>query len=266
MSPWSSSPITVRVGPASVACHDRRTPALQQRPLSCNLAGAEDGADGLDTALISLLATAGSSANGATFDIDTALCRFEAVGWIEGVHARTDRLALARSRFEAVHGPAARDWRIEMAEAGFRRGALAVALSPAVPSAIVSACRAAGVRPGPIRPAVAPAIDRALRAVGRGAAWIVVADRTDAFIGLFTRAGWSAVACLPEPPERLHASLPDVLARESALADAEGDGARVLAAAAWSGDVGPPRAPVRLAGVGTLESGGSRWPFEWMGG
>jgi hypothetical protein len=61
--------------------------------------------------LHALLGVPGMSGRGVSFELTTGTCRFEVVGWVEGVTSREHRAALARARFESVYGPVARDWR-----------------------------------------------------------------------------------------------------------------------------------------------------------
>ncbi len=261
MSRWSSKPVAIRVAHGSVQAHDPLAPSPAPPAATFDSDAPRGDAQGLEAVLQAVLGSSGAVARGADFEIATGSCRFEVVGWVDGVTSREHRAALARGRFEAVYGSVARDWRIEIAEGGYRRGALAVALPTPMLPAILGACRRAGIRPGAIRPAAGACIDRLLRKAAGGAAWIVVPDRSDTFIGLVDRGSWLAALCIPTGTERLLAGLADVLARESALVPEELTGVRVLVCPAAGGGRSPsPATP----GNRILDGGDLRWPLEWL--
>jgi len=265
VSRWSSKRITIRVGQGALQAFE---PGVATRPapaMAFDPAAARGAATSLESVLQGVLTGSPGAVRETLFEIDSDACRFEVVGWIDGVTSREHRAALARGRFESVYGPAARNWRIEVSEGGYRCGALAVAVPDAMLSAILGACRRAGVRPGPIRPAAGRCIDRLLRKARGGAAWIVVPDRFDAFVGLVNRGSWLAALCVPLRQERLLAGLPDILARESTLMPDEISGARVLVCSARPDTGGNPASRTQAAVPNVIECGGVRLPLEWIG-
>lgn len=264
MSRWSSKRLTLRVGHATVQAHDPLATAVPMPSVPYDPAAERGAPDSLESVLNGLLGAPGVSARGVSFELATCTCRFEVVGWVDGVTSREHRAALARARFESVYGPAARDWRIELAEGGYQCGALAVAVPGNVLSSILGACGRAGVQSGPIRPAAGACIDRMLRKSSKRAAWIVVADRTDAFVGLVDRGNWLAALCVPVRPEGLLAGLADVLARETALVADELSDVHVLACMAPASEGGGRAATMARAGQRFLDGGDLRWPLEWM--
>jgi len=264
VSRWSSKPVAIHVGHGSVQVRDPATPLPAAPAAPFDPDAARGDARGLEAVLQAVLGGSGAVTRGADFEIATACCRFEVVGWVDGVTSREHRAALARGRFEAVYGSAARDWRIEVAEGGYRRGALAVALPTPMLPAILGACRRAGVRPASIRPAAGACIDRLLRKAAGGAAWLVVPDRSDTFIGLVDRGSWLAALCMPIGADRMLAGLADVLARESALVAEELAGARVLVCPSSSGAAGGRSIGQARPDNRVLEGGDQRWPLEWL--
>jgi len=265
VSRWSSRRLTLRVGQATVQAHDPLATAVPVPPVPYDPAAGRGAPDCLESVLHALLGVPGMSGRGVSFELATGTCRFEVVGWVDGVTSREHRAALARARFESVYGPVARDWRIELAEGGYQCGALAVAVPGNLLASILGACGRAGVQPGPIRPAAGACIDRMLRRSSKRAAWIVVADRTDAFLGLVNRGSWLAALCVPVRPEGLLAGVADVLARETALVADELSDVHVLACTAPAPEGGVGRAAsLARPGQRVLESGDLRWPLEWM--
>jgi len=266
VSRWSSKPLAVRVGHGSVQACDPGTRAAAAPAVAFDPGAARSDAGSLESVLQALLGAAGAAARGATFEIATESCRFEVVGWIDGVTSREHRAALARGRFEAVYGPGARDWKIQVAEGGYRRGGLAVALPGTLLSGIQGACRRAGVAPGAIRPAAGACIDRLLRKASGATAWIVVPDRADVFVGLVDRGSWLAALCIALPAGGLLAGLADVLARESALVPDDTGDARVLVCPASRDVAGDKPGATPAPGIRWLEGGDLRWPLQWVEG
>lgn len=264
MSRWSSKRLTLRVGHATVHAYDPLATAVIVPSVPYDPAAQRGAPDCLESVLHSLLGAPGVSARGVAFELATSACRFEVVGWVDGVTSREHRAALARGRFESVYGPAARDWRIELAEGGYQCGALAVAVPGNVLSSILGACGRAGVQPGPIRPAVGACIDRMLSRSSKRAAWIVVADRTDAFVGLVNRGSWLAALGVPVRPEGLLTGLADVLARETALVAEQLSDVHVLACTVPAPKGVGRSAALARPGPRVLEGGDLRWPLEWM--
>jgi hypothetical protein len=255
----------LRIGQAAVQAHDPLAVAVPAPSVPYNPAAARGAPDCLESVLHALLGVLGMRGRSVSFELATGTCRFEVVGWVEGVTSREYRAVLARARFESVYGPVARDWRIELAEGGYQCGALAVAVPGNLLSSILGACGRAGVQSGAIRPAAGACIDRMLRKSSKRAAWIVVADGTDVFLGLVNRGSWLAARCMPMRPEGLLAGVADVLARETALVADELSDVHVLAciAPASKGGIGQ-AASLTPSAQRVLESGDLRWPLEWM--
>ncbi len=265
MSRWSSSPVAVRVSTGSVFCVSPDGTVGAEVALLQPLHAPGAGAAVLGPALREAIGEA-DAGRGLAFELAAGLCRFEVVPWIEGVHSRAERLTLARARFETVYGSVAREWAVDLCDAGYGRGGLAVAVPADLPLSIVRACLDIGAAATSVRPACSDGIDRLLRRAGTRRAWLVVPERDQSFVGAVDRGGWTAATCLHEGGRSFLRPLGDVLLRETLLADGVATGMPVLIDASpkpgerrTSGDQ-PARPP-----LGALEAGGQRWALEWVG-
>lgn len=265
MSRWSSSPVAVRVSTGSVCCVSPDGTVGAEVALLQPLDAPGTGAAVLGPALREAIGEA-NAGGGLAFELAAGLCRFEVVPWIEGVHSREERRTLARARFEAVYGGAARDWAVDLCDAGYGRGGLAVAVPAHLPMSIVRACLDIGAAATSVRPACSAGIDRLLRRAGTRRAWLVVPERDQSFVGAVDLGGWTAATCLHEDGRSFFRPLGDLLLRETLLAGGVATGMPVLI------DVSPKPGGRRIAGdqparppLAALDAGGQRWALEWVG-
>lgn len=136
-----------------------------------------------------------------------------------------ERLAAARHHLRAVYGERAEPWRIVLG--GGDETAVAAGIEPELVDGLLATLTAANLRPIAIEPYLATAFNLCRRAIGRGPAWLAVAEPHRLCLAYFDRGAWQRVRS-----ERVRAPLEDELPaalERSRLADGGQAGAgRVL--------------------------------------
>ena len=135
-----------------------------------------------------------------------------------------ERAAAARHHLRAVYGERAEPWRVVL---GGGDTAVAAGIEPELADGLVATLNAANLRPVAIEPLLATAFNLCRRSIGRGPAWLAVAEPHRLCLAYFDRGAWQRVRS-ERVRSPLEEELPAALER-SRLADGGEVGAgRVL--------------------------------------
>ncbi|MBC7779052.1 MAG: hypothetical protein H7125_03005 [Proteobacteria bacterium] len=269
MSRWFSKSVVIRVHLDRLERVSGDVMVRHALVTSANREGLNENAQALGEGLHGALTSGVGGPRSVDFELSTGLLRFEAIAWVEGVSSRDERLSLARARFETVYGGAARDWDVELAEAGYGRGGLAVAVHSDIPQTIAAACTRADLTVDAIRPMCEIGIDALMRRMRTPTAWLVIVEGAHAFVGLVHRGGWMCASTMAIQPDTFLDQLGDVLAREAMLvnvpvADGSVTDAPVLVYPGPDARVTGEAGGAVPAPYARLEAGGLQWALEWV--
>ena len=124
--------------------------------------------------------------------------------------------ALATHRFNALHGPRAAEWQINVTETAPMGPRLACAVDRALIERLASIFTAAGLHLASVQPFLVAAFNRIRKSVGNGSCWIVVEEPGRLTLALIQRGMWIAIRGR-RVEKTWKQMLPEILERESAF-------------------------------------------------
>jgi len=155
-----------------------------------------DGAPGWPAALEALgraLPMVGEKSAEVRTVVSNHFVRYTVLPGAEQLSSVEERLALARHQFQSIHGERAAGWRVALAEHGSRASSLAAALDAEMLDAIVAKLTAAGHAPRSVEPLLAAAFNACRSEIGRGSAWVAVAEPGRLCVGYLENQRWLKV-------------------------------------------------------------------------
>jgi hypothetical protein len=142
--------------------------------------------------------------------------RYALLPWSAAVRTPEQWLALARHRFAALHGAAAAEWDVKVAETAPSGPRLACAVDRELVEALSAAFAGAGVGLASVQPFLVAAFNRIRGRIGAGSYWIVVEEPGRLTLALIQRGAWVAIRTR-RSDARWRLVLPEILERESAF-------------------------------------------------
>lgn len=219
MSP--SSRDRLRIG----LCPDRVLLAAYTRGLRPALAKTETAAIDCSgetpwsatlNALPALIARAGLRRPEVTVVLSNHLVRYAILPWNAALRNDAAWQALARHRFESVHGSAAASWAVRLSRPSFRGARVAAAVDAELLERLERAILESGGTFESAQPYLMSAFNRVCRVIGRESCWLVVDEPGRLTLALMMGGSWHAVRS-----RRAEAAWPETLAetleRENAL-------------------------------------------------
>jgi hypothetical protein len=160
--------------------------------------------------------------------------RYALLPWSQAVKTPEQWLALARHRFNALHGAAAAGWDVKVTETAPMGSRLACAVDRELMERLVSTFVNANVHLVSVQPFLVAAFNR-LRSgigslVGNGSCWIVVEEPGRLTLALIQKGAWVAIRSR-RSDERWRVVLPEILEREGAFLGLDAPCTRVIVCA-----------------------------------
>jgi len=152
----------------------------------------------------------------ATVVLSNHFVRYALLGANDRLSGREEWLEYASHHFEKTYGARARDWDIQVAEAGSAHPRLASAIDKALPAATAAAFGSGRVRLRSIQPYLMIAFNRALPSMGQAPFWFVAQEPGRLLLGLVRGGLWRSVRAR-QTSARWCEELPQMLEREGAL-------------------------------------------------
>jgi len=155
-----------------------------------------DGAPGWPTALEALaraLPMVGDRRAEVRTVVSNHFVRYTVLPGVELLSSDEERSALARHQFQSIHGERAAGWRVALAEHGSRVASLAAALDAEMLDALVATLTAAGHVPRSVEPLLTAAFNICRGEIGRGSAWLAVAEPGRLCVGCLENQRWLEV-------------------------------------------------------------------------
>jgi hypothetical protein len=156
--------------------------------------------------------------------------RYALMPWNASVKTAAQWLALAKHRFNALHGALAADWDVKVTETAPMGARLACAVDRGLKEALCSAFVKAGVNLVSVQPFLIAAFNRIRAQVGNGSCWIVVEEPGRLTLALIQRGAWVAIRSR-RSDERWRVVLPEILEREGAFLGLDRPCTRVIVCA-----------------------------------
>ncbi len=159
--------------------------------------------------------------------------RYALLPWSDTLKTHAQWMALARHRFCAIHGPIANDWEIKFAETAPAGPRLACAVDAPLVDALAEKFSGTGVQLVSVLPFLVAAFNRVRHMTG-GSCWLIVEEPGRLTLALFLRGVWVAIRsrrCDNCADSRWRESLPEMIARESALLGLDEPCTRVIVCA-----------------------------------
>jgi len=183
--------IEVFLGPQGVRI--ARTHRGWRRRADPELVVETDGAPGWPAALEALaraLPGVGAKRAEVRTVVSNHFVRYAVLPGIELLSSDEERLALARHQFQTIHGERVAGWRVALAEHGSRASNLAAALDAEMLDALVATLTAAGYVARSVEPLLAAAFNACRSEIGRGSAWLAVAEPGRLSVGHLDDQRW----------------------------------------------------------------------------
>ena len=194
---------------------------LEKGAFSCDAGTAEEPWRGAVAALPKSLEAHAQRAADATVVLSNHFVRYALLGANDRLSSREEWLEYASHHFEKTYGARARDWDIQVAEAGAAHPRLASAIDKALLAATAAAFKTTRVRLRSIQLYLMVAFNRALPSMGRSPFWFVAEEPGRLLLGLVRDGLWRSVRAR-QTGARWCEELPRMLERECAiLASAE---------------------------------------------
>jgi hypothetical protein len=156
--------------------------------------------------------------------------RYALLPWNDAVKSTEQWLALARHRFNALHGALASAWDVKVTETAPLGPRLACAVDRELIEGLAAAFVASGVNLVSVQPFLIAAFNRIRQMVGSGSCWIVVEEPGRLTLALIQRGVWAAIRSR-RSDERWRAALPEILEREGAFLGLDQPCTRVIVCA-----------------------------------
>jgi hypothetical protein len=157
-----------------------------------------------------------------TLVLSSHFVHYTLVPWSALLRSEEDQLAFARQRLVSVHGSAAAGWSLRLSQAEPRRPRLACGVPQALIDALDEVMAPLGGRYRSLQPYLMASFNRWRARLGARPGWFVAAEPGLACLALLEDGHWQSVRAI-----RIGAGwpkqLPDVLARERFLVDAQAD-------------------------------------------
>lgn len=224
MSPsWSES---LRIG----LCPDRlivarygrglRPRLIEKGALSFDAGTAEEPWRAAVAALPKSLEAHAQRAGDATVVLSNHFVRYALLGANDGLSSREEWAEYASHHFEKTYGVRARDWDIQVAEAGAAHPRLASAIDKALLAAAAAVFKNTRVRLRSVQPYLMIAFNRALPSIGQSSFWFVAQEPGRLLLGLVRDGLWRSVRAR-QTSAQWREEIPRIVERESALLDSE---------------------------------------------
>ena len=155
--------------------------------------------------------------------------RYALLPWSDALKTHAQWMALARHRFCAIHGPVANEWEIKFAETAPAGPRLACAVDAGLVDELAARFSGTGVSLVSVLPFLIAAFNQVRELTG-GSCWLVVEEPGRLTLALFLRGVWVAIRSRRGDPA-WRESLPELIARESALLGLEEPCTRVIVCA-----------------------------------
>jgi hypothetical protein len=156
--------------------------------------------------------------------------RYALMPWNATVKTSAQWLALAKHRFNALHGAVAAEWDVKLTETAPMGARLACAVDRQLIEALALAFVKAGVKLVSVQPFLVAAFNRIRAQVGNGSCWIVVEEPGRLTLALIQRGAWVAIRSR-RCDERWRIVLPEILEREGAFLGLDRPCTRVIVCA-----------------------------------
>jgi hypothetical protein len=156
--------------------------------------------------------------------------RYALLPWNASVKTAAQWLALARHRFNALHGAVAAEWDVKVTETAPTGARLACAVDRGLIEALCSVFVSAGVNLVSVQPFLVAAYNRIRSQVGNGSCWIVVEEPGRLTLALIQRGAWVAIRSR-RSDDRWRLALPEILEREGAFLGLDRPCTRVIVCA-----------------------------------
>jgi len=152
----------------------------------------------------------------ATVVLSNHFVRYALLGANDRLSSREEWLEYASHHFEKTYGLRARDWDIQVAEAGSAHPRLASAIDKALLDTAAAVFKNSRVRLRSIQPYLMIAFNRALPSMGQSSFWFVAQEPGRLLLGLVRGGMWRSVRAR-QTDARWCEELPRMLEREGAL-------------------------------------------------
>jgi len=174
-------------------------------------------ADGSWAAPLEALRTALAGHKGtAAVVLADQFVRYALLGYNETLKTPEQWQALALHRFNALHGPRAAEWQVNLTGTAPLGPRLACAVDRALITRLADVFTAAGLHLASVQPFLVAAFNRIRKSVGNGSCWIVVEEPGRLTLALIQRGAWIAIRGRRVEKGWRHV-LPEILERESAF-------------------------------------------------
>lgn len=204
---------------------------------------AASGAPAWQTALEALarIAAQGALADAnVTLVLSSHFVQYTLVPWNDLLRREADQLAYARQRFIDVYGRAAETWALRLSLAEPRRPRLACGVPQGLLDGLGAVLAPIGRRYRSLQPHLMTSFNRWRARLGARPGWFVVAEPGLACVALLGEGGWRSLRALRVGdgwPEQL----PEIIAREHFLIDAQAPCRRVSVFAPELPDLAAPQ-------------------------
>lgn len=224
---WRRKPLRIGLGPNKLIVSQGKPVVLQ---LVDSQAEWRAAVDALPTIL------SAKKPREASVVLADQLVRYALLPFNRTLKSEEQWLALARHRFAALHGAAAAQWEVRLAETAPAGPRLACAIDRGLLEALASTFAGAGVRLVSAQPFLAVAYNRVRESIGAGSCWLLVEEPGRLTIALVQRGAWTAIRSR-RVDERWRRVLPEILAREAAFLGLEAPCDRVIVCAQSAFDI-----------------------------
>jgi hypothetical protein len=170
-----------------------RPKLLEKGTLSLEAVTAAEPWQAALAALPKLLQTHAQRSADAIVVLSNHFVRYVLLDANDRISTREEGLEYASHRFEKTYGERARDWNIQVAEAGPAHPRLASAIDRALLEAIAAAFRNRRVRLRSIQPHLMAAFNQALPAMRESSFWFVLQEPGRLLLGLIRDGAWRSV-------------------------------------------------------------------------
>jgi hypothetical protein len=173
--------------------------------------------DGSWTAPVEALRAALAGRKGtASVVLADQFVRYALLAYNETLKTAEQWQALALHRFNALHGPRAADWQVNVTGTAPLGPRLACAVDRALIARLGEVFTAAGLHLASVQPFLVAAFNHIRKSVGNGSCWIVVEEPGRLTLALIQRGRWIAIRGRRVEKGWRHV-LPEILERESAF-------------------------------------------------
>lgn len=166
-------------------------------------------------ALPAALALCGGGRPHVTVVVSNHFVRYALLPWNAALKSEAEWLALARHRFLSVHGPAAEDWVVRVAETGHEAARLASAIDRALLAALEEKI-AGPASLASVQPYLMAAFNRVRPMLGNASRWLAIEEPGRVTLALVESGVWRAIRSR-RTDEHRRLTLSEVIERENAL-------------------------------------------------